>query len=162
MPEAAPGRAALSIHYGHNATVGLSVDGEVVCLLSEERVNRLKNSTGFPYEALAYVRDQYLGGAFDRVEAVVLNDELLYGYEYLERRGYDAHVLQDYYCHTRKGDLDKLIEKSGKGGFLRKRKRETGTFEAPARAETRHRYRRNSDDGKIPNGILDVNSAAVE
>ena len=136
MPDAAPGRTALSIHYGHNATVGLSVDGEVVCLLSEERVNRLKNSTGFPYAALAHVRDHYLGGSFASVEAVVLNDELLYGYEYLERRGYDAHVLQDYYCHTRKGDLDKLIEKSGKGGFLRKRKRETGTFEAPPRAES--------------------------
>ncbi|MDA1194386.1 MAG: hypothetical protein O2894_04310 [Planctomycetota bacterium] len=111
MSHVSPDRTALSVHYGHNATVGLSIGGEVVCLLSEERINRLKNSTGFPYQALAYVRDTWLGGSFDSLDAVVLNDELLYGYEYLCRRGFDAHVFQDYYCNTRKDDLDKLIER---------------------------------------------------
>ena len=125
---------ALSIHYGHNATVGLSIDGEVVCLLSEERVNRLKNSTGFPYRALEHVRDRWLDGSFDGLDAVVLNDELLYGYAYLERKGWDAHVLQDYYCHTRKGDLDKLIKHESKGGIFRKKRSEGGPFDAPARA----------------------------
>lgn len=45
----------LGIHYGHNATVALIKDGEVVFALSEERLNRLKNSNGFPELALEYV-----------------------------------------------------------------------------------------------------------
>ena len=132
MSTPAQSRIALSIHYGHNATVGLSIDGEVVCLLSEERLNRLKNSTGFPFEALRFVRDTWLGGSFDAVDAVVLNDALLYGYEYLERRGYEAHVLQDYYCHTRKDDLDKLVKRASKGAFRRKR-RKAGAYAPPPR-----------------------------
>ncbi len=54
----------IAIHYGHNATVGLLQNGEFTFVQSEERLNRLKNSTGFPEQTLAYIRKTY-GSEFD-------------------------------------------------------------------------------------------------
>ncbi len=45
----------LGISYGHNATVAVVADGALVFCQSEERLDRIKNTTGFPYETLAYV-----------------------------------------------------------------------------------------------------------
>lgn len=45
----------LGICYGHNATVAVIKDGKLVFCQSEERLNRIKNSTGFPEQTLRYV-----------------------------------------------------------------------------------------------------------
>ena len=45
----------LGIAYGHNATVAVVRDGELVFCQSEERRNRIKNSVGFPDQTLAHV-----------------------------------------------------------------------------------------------------------
>ena len=37
----------ISIHCGHNATVGLSINGKLVSVISEERITRIKNFEGF-------------------------------------------------------------------------------------------------------------------
>ncbi|HUA50764.1 MAG TPA: carbamoyltransferase C-terminal domain-containing protein [Candidatus Sulfotelmatobacter sp.] len=50
-----PGRYHLGISYGHNATVAVIADGRLIFCQSEERLNRIKNSTGFPWETLAHV-----------------------------------------------------------------------------------------------------------
>lgn len=49
----------LGIHCGHNATVSLLKDGKVIFCQSEERLNRLKNSSGFPFETVKYIYDKF-------------------------------------------------------------------------------------------------------
>src|SRR5689334_18355444 len=46
--------AYLGICYGHNATIAVVKDGQLVFCQSEERFNRIKNSTGFPSQTLEY------------------------------------------------------------------------------------------------------------
>ncbi|MEF1172708.1 carbamoyltransferase C-terminal domain-containing protein [Vibrio sinaloensis] len=49
----------LGIYDGHNASVALSVDGEIVCAVQEERFTKRKNETGFPEKAVRYVVDKF-------------------------------------------------------------------------------------------------------
>lgn len=104
----------LSIHYGHNATVGFSCAGKVLCLISEERINRMKNATGFPSAALEYVVQHYLNGDKSKIDAVVLSDHFLHGFDYLKRHGYESHKFIDYYCYTRKNDINYLFRPNWK------------------------------------------------
>ena len=97
----------LSVYYGHNATVGLSINSRMVCVLSEERLVRIKNATGFPYQALKYVTQTYLNGELSKVDKVILNDERLYGYQYLQRKGFKPKVGGEYYNQTKKQTLQK-------------------------------------------------------
>lgn len=95
-------KIVLSIHYGHNATVGISINGKVECVLSEERLTRIKNATGFPFKALDYIVSRYLSGDKSKISKVVLNDYELAGVQSLECRGYEPKRYQDYYCYTKK------------------------------------------------------------
>lgn len=45
----------IGIHFGHNATVAVAKKGKIIFCQSEERLNRIKNSTGFPKRTLEYV-----------------------------------------------------------------------------------------------------------
>jgi carbamoyltransferase len=45
----------LGISYGHNATVAVIADGRLTFCQSEERLDRVKSSAGFPSETLAHV-----------------------------------------------------------------------------------------------------------
>ncbi|MDB4145258.1 hypothetical protein N9736_01170 [Amylibacter sp.] len=45
----------IGINDGHNASAALSVDGQIVFALSEERPKRLKNFWGFPDSSLEYI-----------------------------------------------------------------------------------------------------------
>lgn len=45
----------IGIMYGHNATVAVAKKGKIIFCQSEERLNRIKNSTGFPKKTLEYV-----------------------------------------------------------------------------------------------------------
>jgi len=42
----------VSIHDGHSASVALMVDGAVVYAIQEERLTKIKNTGGFPHQAL--------------------------------------------------------------------------------------------------------------
>lgn len=68
----------LGIHYGHNATVALVKDGQLVFCMSEERFNRLKNSNGFPRLTLEHVYKNYVRP--EEVNAAVLFQEDVVGY----------------------------------------------------------------------------------
>jgi carbamoyltransferase len=92
----------LSVYYGHNATVGLMIGGKTVLVLSEERLNRLKNSTGFPEKALAYAIQHYLDGDASKIDRVIINDERLLGFNYLEKRGWGPLTYSDYFHRTKK------------------------------------------------------------
>lgn len=72
----------LGIHYGHNATVCLIEDGRITFCQSEERLNRIKNSTGFPTETLAYIYEHI--AAPDEIDRAVLYQRSAYGYLYLK------------------------------------------------------------------------------
>ncbi|MFA5132117.1 MAG: carbamoyltransferase C-terminal domain-containing protein [Candidatus Paceibacterota bacterium] len=49
----------LGVNFGHDATVVLMKDGEIVEAMMEERITRVKKYIGFPHEALAYLIKKY-------------------------------------------------------------------------------------------------------
>ena len=50
----------LSIYFGHNCTAGISINGELKFIKSEERFNRIKNCVGFPVETIRYIKKNIL------------------------------------------------------------------------------------------------------
>ncbi len=90
----------LAIYHGHNATAALLVDGKVVFCQSEERMNRLKNSTGFPAETVSYIQKTY-GTDFD---LVVFPQKDLAGYAYLRAQEKPAIRYQNYFKDVRPRD----------------------------------------------------------
>ena len=68
----------LGIHYGHNATVAVVKDGRLIFCQSEERLNRIKNSTGFPEQTLEYVYEAVCSP--DEVMSATLFQESIFGY----------------------------------------------------------------------------------
>ncbi|MDR3048981.1 MAG: hypothetical protein LBV16_03975, partial [Elusimicrobiota bacterium] len=108
----------LSIHYGHNATVGLSIDGEIVCLISEERLNRIKNSYGYPARALEYVVNKYLGADKSLITKVILNDYDMVFANDLQFWGYDPKTVDEVFpihYKNRQSFLNKYLKY--KNGF---------------------------------------------
>lgn len=91
----------LAIHYGHNATAGVLIDGRVVFAQSEERLNRLKNSTGWPEMTLAYIYEKY-GKDFDYV---VFPQETAGGYIFLEKQGFRSERFTDLFNKSRPRDF---------------------------------------------------------
>ncbi len=87
----------LAIHYGHNATVAYSENGSIICILSEERLSRIKNATGFPEQALNYVIANYLSGNVNRVDKIVFSDFTGLGAFYLLKNGIKPKAYMDYY-----------------------------------------------------------------
>ena len=49
----------IGIYDDHNASVALSIDGEIICALQEERFTKRKNENGFPKNAVKYVLSKY-------------------------------------------------------------------------------------------------------
>jgi len=66
----------IGIHDGHNASVALAVDGELVFALQEERVSGEKNFTGFPEQALKFTLKQY-GLSPGEVDHVALSSRFM-------------------------------------------------------------------------------------
>ena len=65
----------VAIQSGHNATVGLSKDGEIIAVISEERITRKKNYEGFPSESLSFIKSKYLNNDFSNVNKFIFTDE---------------------------------------------------------------------------------------
>ena len=65
----------IAIQSGHNSTVGLSIDGEIISVISEERITRKKNFEGFPVESLKYIKSKYLDDDFSKVDKFLIIDE---------------------------------------------------------------------------------------
>ncbi len=57
----------LGIHYGHDATVCLMINGEILEVMSEERLTRQKKHFGFPHEALLYIKQKYKIENFSKI-----------------------------------------------------------------------------------------------
>ena len=63
----------LSICDGHNASVALSKNGEVVFAISEERLTREKNYFGWPAVSLAHINENYV--SLEDIDKVVMYRE---------------------------------------------------------------------------------------
>ena len=49
----------LGIHDGHGASACLMVDGELIAMLEEDRVSRLKMDAGYPLHAIDFCLNQF-------------------------------------------------------------------------------------------------------
>lgn len=75
----------LAIHPGHNATVGLIRGGEVIGLLSEEKMDNVKNSAAFPIRAAQALINECAVDWNDIDEVAIAGKDVFpsYCYEYL-------------------------------------------------------------------------------
>ena len=78
----------LGLHYGHNATVAVSKNGEIIFCQSEERLNRIKNSTGFPTLTLNYIYENICTP--DKIDSVTLFQESIMGYLFLKKHDFKS------------------------------------------------------------------------
>lgn len=60
----------IGLHYGHDATVALIRDGQLVEAMSEERLSRQKKHIGFPLLSWNYLKDKYQISDVSRVYVV--------------------------------------------------------------------------------------------
>lgn len=88
----------VGIHYGHNATVSLLRNGEIMFCLSEERLNRIKNSTGIPFLALEYVKKNF----GEEIDYYVMTQRFSWGFKYLKKRGFKSGAYNLYYADTKR------------------------------------------------------------
>ncbi|MDA7637767.1 hypothetical protein N8691_03770 [Candidatus Pelagibacter sp.] len=95
----------LSIHCGHNATVALSIKGEIVCVLSEERVTRVKNFIGFPLEAIKSVVKKFLDNDISRIDKFVFIDGTGLALRYIKNQGYKPKEFSSYAWDGKKNFL---------------------------------------------------------
>ena len=49
----------IGVYDGHNSSASLSIDGEIVCAIQEERFTKRKNETGFPIKSISYILNKY-------------------------------------------------------------------------------------------------------
>lgn len=87
----------LSIHFGHNATAALLVDGRVVFCQSEERLNRMKNSTGWPAQTLEHIFATYGRD----IDLLVLPGASTLSFEFLKNQGFKSTRYMEYFAKTR-------------------------------------------------------------
>ncbi len=96
---------AIAIHYGHNCTVGYSENGQIISLISEERFCRVKNATGFPFNALDYIVNKHLDGVLQSADQIVFIDETGLGASYILKNGLQPKRYLDYYSNNKKNLL---------------------------------------------------------
>lgn len=68
---------ALALHLGHNATAAIMEDGAILGVLSEEKVDGIKNSAAFPIGASKVLCDQ-VGWSLADIDNVVLSSQQIY------------------------------------------------------------------------------------
>ena len=84
----------LGVHYGHNATIAVVKDGKLVFCQSEERFNRIKNSTGFPEETLQYIYENICPPS--EVASATLFGESIFGYLFLKQHDFKPFQYGEY------------------------------------------------------------------
>lgn len=84
----------LGVMYGHNATICLIQNGEISFCQSEERLNRIKNSTGFPEQTLDFIYKNICGP--DKIDAAALFQNSVYGYSNIKAHGFKPYQYGEY------------------------------------------------------------------
>src|SRR3989339_1285072 len=49
----------IGVYDGHNSSAALSINGQIICAVQEERFTKRKNETGFPVLAIKYILETY-------------------------------------------------------------------------------------------------------
>lgn len=62
----------LGINDGHGASAALMIGGEIVGIVQEERLTKVKNQTGFPKLAIEELVVSHLGSDFGRIDEIAL------------------------------------------------------------------------------------------
>lgn len=57
----------LALHTQHNATAAYMVDGDIQCVVSEEKFSNIKNDASFPLKSIGYIKDKFQVNHFDYV-----------------------------------------------------------------------------------------------
>ena len=124
----------LGIVHEHTATVCLMEDGVVVFCQSEERLNRIKNSSGFPVETLRYVYD-HLAPA-ESIDLAVIFEKTIQGFLSMKARGFRPIEGGDYVDRlSRERTLKRRLLQTNSGWRLRKLKRALTEKRASLRVE---------------------------
>lgn len=84
----------LGIHYGHNASITIFKDNKIIFCQSEERLNRLKNSNGFPYRTLDFVYKNII--LPEEIDFAVCSQQTVFGYLYLKQHNFSSFENGDY------------------------------------------------------------------
>jgi carbamoyltransferase len=85
----------ISIHYGHNGSVAYLQDGKIKCCISEERFNRIKNSTGLPIQALEYIHKKY----GTDINYYVLTQKFSWGYNIIKNNNFQSKTYNQGYVN---------------------------------------------------------------
>jgi carbamoyltransferase len=111
----------LGIHDGHNATAALTIDGEIVAAIQEERLRQIKNWSGFPSMAVQQCLN-LAGLSVDQLDLLAYN-------------GY--HIPPAF---TREEDLASRKKYSGWQGWLMHATRRTPVMAAYKQNRRQNRY----------------------
>nr|WP_321404160.1 carbamoyltransferase C-terminal domain-containing protein [uncultured Desulfobacter sp.] len=84
----------LGIHYGHNATVAVVENGRLIFCQSEERLNRIKNTTGFPRQTIDYIYHNICRP--EDIQTATLFQESILGYLFLKARNFKPFQYGHY------------------------------------------------------------------
>ena len=95
----------LAIHYGHNATVALSVNGKIISVISEEKITRIKNTICFPVESLKYIKKNHLENSFQKVDKFLFVDATGFGLKYIEDKNFIPRPHDQYKWKHKKNFL---------------------------------------------------------
>lgn len=98
----------LSIQTGHNSTVGLMEDGEITALLSQEKLDNVKNSAAFPHDAINAVLEER-GLQPQYIDEVVIASQMIFPQHCLKPRGQE--VATDHLNPPSTVRFAKLVEK---------------------------------------------------
>lgn len=107
----------LGIHDGHNCGATLTVDGAVIASVSEERLSRRKNETGYPYRSIEEVL---------RIGGITSGDlsEVAYASLFMHRQDYLTD-LETWYCVGLEDQRKAAVQPKGyQNVIFQERKRE--------------------------------------
>ena len=82
----------LSIQLGHNATVALLKDGEIVAIVSQEKFDYIKNSSSFPEKAIKWI----LQFAENQIDYVAIAGLTVYSQQLTHLKEYKKIPLFSY------------------------------------------------------------------
>ncbi len=86
----------LAIHIGHNATVALSINGKIISVISEERITRIKNFTGFPNKSIEFIKKKFLNNDLSKINKFIFIDKTGQALNYIKKKKFKSHSYGNY------------------------------------------------------------------
>ena len=67
----------IALHIGHTATAAIMEDGKVLGVLSEEKINNIKNSSAFPHGAIKALYREHGWQEGTHIDQIIISDLLV-------------------------------------------------------------------------------------